>query len=539
MNKLLLTTKTGIRVTERDLVRYFNIDRTKICYGLAESYDENLKKLTVSSQFKTKINPANIIETFSEKAWQTITFKRNNEESVSMNIYPFYGDFYLSEKKARANAIVQELPYIKHGTMSFARMQELGIDNTRDIIIATIENIINNEVMAFSMLADSSSSLNITIINNLPYKKTFSMEWSKMVQYPSTSALKNNILNRIKMIIEADILNKNGTSNTASENKVLLHPLPYKKHFTASFNDLMQYGNSDEIRNKEYRNAVQVITQELVSGSDDTSDVLVSLPFSETKQMSWNTIEKQGKEWLEQEALATIRQIIYNKIVRSYTYSNGTTIVMNLPFVFNWQMSWRDIMENGKQYAIDAAIAHAQDHIGKLANTFKYGVIVTRGKLNMVIFVLGAPILEIDDESLRQNIIENFELILARINELYDNIKTITDVNSSGMVISQVIPAVDTIEFLLVKSGYDKKVYRIFIRRNNDLYRGYVIINNRKRMKNVIFASPHIYSKNQITLKDVDIMEDPFKYNERYLSYLINTKRNKVFNLVESDKTYH
>ena len=78
MNKLLLTTKTGIRVTERDLVRYFNIDRTKICYGLAESYDENIKKLTVSSQFKTKINPANIIETFSEKAWQTITFKRNN-----------------------------------------------------------------------------------------------------------------------------------------------------------------------------------------------------------------------------------------------------------------------------------------------------------------------------------------------------------------------------------------------------------------------------------------------------------------------------
>ena len=79
MGQLIYTTVDGIDIYENHLVRYFTDDRSKIQYGLARRFDSYSNRLIVSAQLEAKINPANIIETYTEEEWKHITFDRDDK----------------------------------------------------------------------------------------------------------------------------------------------------------------------------------------------------------------------------------------------------------------------------------------------------------------------------------------------------------------------------------------------------------------------------------------------------------------------------
>ena len=57
------------------------------------------------------------------------------------------------------------------------------------------------------------------------------------------------------------------------------------------------------------------------------------------------------------------------------------------------------------------------------------------------------------------------------------------------------------------------------------------MINDRRKFKGIVFSSPHIYSENNLVLKNFDRDEDPMIYNkEDYLRLLLTHNKQAILN---------
>ena len=545
MSELLLAMSDGTSIYENDLIRYYSNDMSKIQYGLARGYDEYENRIIVSALVETRVSPANVIEIYPPEQWQHITFDRDTGY-VDMNIYPFDGPFTLTEKKGRSNRIIVDLPYKKYGTFSFLRLMELGTNEFRKQIIMTLQSIINNEVMEFSLThtMGSSSSLNINIIKNIPYKGLLQFSSRKLLQYSDPSIVHQQIMVDLNAIIVAKILNNNSdvtmSWTTQTEFPSVKISLPYKTTYQINFWD---YVNNPTRSMREVEIHVrQVINTDILDGLLNlTEKTMIALPYIESDTYeTFSSLFRTGKEYFNNEILVRIRRLINSKLIRHYLYSNGTTIVMDLPWLGDWQIDMNTLWKLGKKGTEDYVIEYLKSLIDKRANTFQYGIVINKEKLNMVMFIYGAPLMEIEEYALKEEIIKHYEDILAQLNMHYWQLKTAKDIKGTGKRLNVSLPIIDHMEYLESESCSTRDVYRLFIRQNDDLYRAYLLVNNRREDRNVIVAAPHIYSENAITVKEAeDRFDNPMKYSKEYLEYLINNKRKDVLTLVEADNSYH
>lgn len=489
MGQLIYTTSDGIDIYDNHLVRYFTDDRSKIQYGLAKRFDSYSNRLIVSALLEAKVNPANIIETYTEEEWKHITFDRGDEKFISTTIYPFYGPFTLSEKLGKANRIVKDLPYKKNSKYSYLKLMNMSKEEFQKEVLDGAYGIVRNEVMDYNLssINGGSTSLNLKVITSLPVGGKFETTFDIFSQARNPDSIVRDYMGRLETLIYSKILN-GASQEDVDSNFVLLEKLPYIENQTLSYmKDIFPKGYKDNF----------IIDME-----------------------------------------AKIRNIINTNLIKHYTYSNGATIIFDLPFVFEWQIFTETIFELGKEATKELVIEHAKQWIDVKANTFQYGIMISKGALYTPIYVTGAPLMEISESALRTQIIEHFEEIISRINYKYWDIKTIKDYNC-GAKISAVLPIVQELEYLDDKSDQTRHIYRTFIRHSNGLYRAYVLVNNRRLNKGITIASPHIYSKNAILLKEYSEGENPLKYSENYLVSLINDHKNEVIDLVENDITYH
>ena len=119
MNTLLVSIGE-VMVYENDLVRYYTDDLSAIQFGIAIRYDEFDNRLIVRATVESSVNPFNIIENYREEEWQHITFDRH-DDYVSMSIYPFNGEWTITEKQEKSNRIVVDMPYTKYSKKAAAQ----------------------------------------------------------------------------------------------------------------------------------------------------------------------------------------------------------------------------------------------------------------------------------------------------------------------------------------------------------------------------------------------------------------------------------
>lgn len=536
MRELLLTIDE-ISVYENDMVRYYTDDLSTIQFGLAIKYDSFENRLTVRAITETLVNPVNIIEVYTEEEWQHITFDKY-DDYVNMNIYPFHGGWAMIEKKGRTNKVLVELPYTKYSTFSWARLEEIGLEQFEEQLQLTAINILNTEIMEFSFnTTEVDEAASMKIIRNLPYTGQFEIETESVMGYTSMLNFKTWLLNQIEIVISAKILNEIHEEIVDLDKLTRkVSNLPYTVHETISFSDILE--NSGEVRRSTEYNAISLIQTDLMDllNEEDNNSNFVVLPHREYGDFNMDTIWDYGLDYFYEGAINYARKIINGKLVRKYVYSNGTTIVMDLPWIEKWTMSMWDIMRIGKEETERLTIEHILNLVNIKANTFKYGIVITKDKFNMAMYIYGAPLMEIADDKLKDEIIEHFEEIIANLNMNYWNIKTIEDMKGSKVSVN--LPIVETLEKVENECNSQRDIYRVFIRYSNSLFRAYLLVSNKKLFKGVTIASPHIYSQNSIVLAEVEGKENPMKYEEEYLKYLVNNRRNDVIDMVEAEAAY-
>ena len=140
---------------------------------------------------------------------------------------------------------------------------------------------------------------------------------------------------------------------------------------------------------------------------------------------------------------------------------------------------------------------------------------------------------------MKESIINRFEQLLGCLNAQFWEIKTVQDSLKLPLEQTAAMPLIREMEFIKEYSSSMKHVYRMYINHSGEIYRAFMIINNRRLHKNITIASPHITSQNSIVLKEVDDVENPLTYDMNYLKFLVNDRKNEVTQMLECDKDYH
>ena len=88
--------------------------------------------------------------------------------------------------------------------------------------------------------------------------------------------------------------------------------------------------------------------------------------------------------------------------------------------------------------------------------------------------------------------------------------------------------------FVFINSNDKNKVFRVHLRDNSNIYKAFIMVNDRRRFKGIVFAAPHIYSENNLVLQTFNEDEDPMKYSkEDYLKSLLIFNRKAILDLVK------
>lgn len=327
--------------------------------------------------------------------------------------------------------------------------------------------------------------------------------------------IKNNILG------ENDILPYRYESTVETE--TFFHDIPERTMRN------IRYGIIDVVRKQ--------ILSKLIPDKDDY-EVYLKFPFRYETTMDVNMLLEYGTEYFVNMATGAIKDIVMENLIDKYSFSNGTITVFELPWTTTWVIDEWDLINAENTHDI---ILRLLDHIGDIlkekSKLFNYTTIINKEKINVYMVIKGASLYEIDNQSLKNHVIDEFENILLNLNNNYWTIKTRLD--AIGHTNYLKLPLIETMELVTEECNNQRKVFRMYINHSNEIFRAYLLINASKRNRLVSIACPHIYSQNSLVLAYPDSDDNPLQYKEDYLKYLINNKRNDVINLIEADHTYH
>lgn len=600
MNELLVQVSDNLSVHKNDLVRYYTIDRSKIQYGLAKSYDKYENLLTVSAQFTSEISPSNIIMSYPEEEWHHITIEQSKtDETALVNIYPFQGEFHYTNKPYIYTSVKDRIPYVKQLNLSFDELMtygpELFLDNVKDVL----NNVVNNEIVndarnlityRGSNVITDENTYNIemgnmdytmleSIFNRLPYKFSTTMNYDKFVlldvelflrniEYQAKEAVSYYILNNykgsIKDVVKVDLpysfktkvktdipKMEDGTFVKEARTAINWHlaryvmkntvidrtkvPLPYTFNMTRNFTEMHDdpVGFAERCRDAIY----EVLDNTVIQEVDDSLDELF-LPYKEYFTVPFNLAMESGAKYCEAEVVANARTMI-DQLVPKYTCDNGIIIVKDLPYIIHDRLTAMDILNMDQTAIEDYVVDKVFKYIDDQVFNYEYGVMVSNEKMTMSSYLSSAPVEGISQYKMKESIINRFEQLLGCINAQFWEIKTVQDSLKLPIERTADLPLINEMEFVKEYSSSMKHVYKMYINHAGEIYRAFLIINNRRLHKNITIASPHITSQNSIVLKEVDDVENPLTYEMNYLKFLINDKKNEVKQLLECDKDYH
>ena len=536
MNDLLVSVN-GMNVYRNDLVRYYTELHDKVQFGIVTDYDDFDNKLTVSAVVSYKISPVNVLERYSEEEWTDIKFTKYSDH-VSMSLYPFLSPWTIIEKKGRTNRMMVETPYIKHSTFSWARIEEIGYQMFKEQLELTAVSIICNEVMEFSF-NDLTDLEQVRIIRNLPYEGSFDISMGTVTEYSNTQeTLKQQILNNIHAIIVQEILKTNDSDvvdlstliTSATPTKSTTVSLPYTEVETVTVPELMENNDRDMLFRDIQQRSFDVLKSIIANvDTSQSSERYVALPYRHVAKLDMGMVWDYGLQYFYESVSNSARRVILNNLIKQYQFSNGVTIVMNLPYSGDWSLNEFDVLSMGRDDAEERVLEHIVQMLYAKAKSFKYGIVLNKGMFNMSMFIYGAPLMEMENQDLCTEIVNHIQEILLNINMSYWQVKTRGD----GKV-SVSLPLVEDLEYISEESNQQMNVYRMFIRYNDAFYRAYMLVINKKRFAGVIFAAPHIYSQNSLILIEADKGDNPMKYKQDYLKYLVNNRRNEVIDIIEA-----
>ena len=150
MSKFLVRANK-LDIYTNDLVRYYTDDLDHLEFGIVNSYDRSTERLTVSALNKSYPKASNVIERYSEEDWQSMTFMRQSNNYVTVQIAPFNGNFVMMTKPTSQNMLLQALPYKKTLTTNIFTIFDGGLENFLNQVRFTAERIINSTILRYDI----------------------------------------------------------------------------------------------------------------------------------------------------------------------------------------------------------------------------------------------------------------------------------------------------------------------------------------------------------------------------------------------------
>lgn len=374
-----------------------------------------------------------------------------------------------------------------------------------------IENIIDYKVLG------KSSPIELAV--ELPTTFSTTLTMTSIMSKSHGSEVANNMLSAIKDYVNCEL-----TKPIQITNKDL--PLTVRRHTT--FDQLVAY---DPVRlYQECSYIASTYINEYIMSSLD-SDVSKTLPRNGMMDIDTSLILLNDTEYFRKTALYKIKSIIDHELVEKYNYNNGAVDAENLPWFNTLDISSLKLLDLTSDQFAKIAIDHVTDFINTHTKELKYSVILNRDALTMPLYINEYPLSETTNSILKIKMQDMFEEILCWLNMNYSSIRTIKPFNPEVEVN---MPFIEAIEYIPLDSNAKNKVYRVFIRDNSNIYKAFIMINDRLRFKGIIFAAPHIYSENNMILQQFTQNEDPMIYNhEDYLKSLITFNKKAILDLVK------
>lgn len=493
---------------------------------------------------------------------------------INEKIMAFNFDSSFTNGTAYHPKLMVRLPYI--GKFKYTMNQLFMVSNKeylKERIITDITQVIYSKVFKDTNKIDTViydgqreySKIRIP----LPYKKTAKAKLSEFIYSPEYAYTK--LTTSMREIVNNEVVEFKGNLKTS---------LPYTTTSTIKFWD---YANSPAYAEQSINTeALRIIAEDLVTDVTVNGNTVVNLPYTFRGQYSFKTLSTKGTAYMDGEIRADIRSLINTKLIKKYYYSNGTTKVSGLPWIDKISIHNQDLLDkdldangvlgkivqnlqkiiNDNANKYDATLIfpwyvnnqlamrdlfssstlsiseQVKDFIIQIINSkleaFQYGVIISNQKLTMPFYITGYRLNEIPDTQLRNEILNNFESLLAAINLTYPTIKTYRDTDTTivGKRLKVEVPIIEHLELLVNESSFTQNIYRCFIANDGELTRAYIIVNNSRFNKDISIASPHIDSENSVVLKTFDFSENPLKYKTDYLEYLVNRNKKDVLNMV-------
>ena len=491
---------------------------------------------------------------------------------INNNIMAFSFDSVFSNGTSYSPKLVVKLPY--QGKFKYTMNQLFMVGNKDYLyerILTDIKSVIYSTVFKDSNKIDTQlydgqreySKIRIP----LPYTKKTSTKFWPFVYSPDYAYTK--VITQMREIVNSEVVEFKSNLKVS---------LPYTTESSIKFWD---YVNSPDYAEQAITTeALRVINEDIVQEVSLDGSTVVNLPYVFRGQYSFKELMNKGTSYMDGDIRADIRTTINSKLIKKYYYCNGTTKISGLPWidkinmksidlldydadgllskitgdledivndkankfssdlVFPWidttKIRFGNLMSSGKVTISNNIIDYIIQLIDSKMEAFQYGTIITSGKFVMPFYLTGYRLNEISDTGLRNEIINNFESLLAIINSTSSTIKTYrdTDTTAVGKRLKVEIPLVEHLELLADESNSTKNVYRCFITNHDELTRAYIIVSNNRFNKDIIIASPHIDSENSVVLETFENNENPLKYKTDYLKYLVDKNKKDVIDMV-------
>lgn len=374
----------------------------------------------------------------------------------------------------------------------------------------TVGNVIDYDLLGM----ESPKELEV----ELPYSVSRSMSVEDLLKSSNQSQFYDVAVGDLEEFINFDLLKSNGS---------ITSDLPIRYSKTASVEDMLKNG-VDFSKISMIDGASDFIDDDIIQHyqSQDSNE----LPHIETEKMDSTRTLMNDSSWnfYLDTALYKARKYIEQNQIPKYTYNDRRIEVEDIPYTINKEVSVLELLQASNTVNEETTTQEAFDYIMSKAKDFKYFVLLTNKQFILPLYLTGEPLENTTNSALRETIINAFEDILSWYNA---NNATIETKKISHDDIDRVVPFIQSMEIVPSQTNNKNVVFRVFLTDDTNIYKAFIMINDRRKFKGIVFSSPHIYSENNLVLKNFDRDEDPMIYNkEDYLRLLLTHNKQAILN---------
>ena len=374
----------------------------------------------------------------------------------------------------------------------------------------TVSNVIDYNLLGMK----SPKELEV----ELPYHVTISMSVEDLLKSGSQSQFYDVAVEDLEEFVNFDLLKSTGS---------ITSDLPVRYSKTARVEDMLKNG-IDFSKISMIDGASDFIDDDIIQHyqNQDSNE----LPHIETEKMDSTRTLMNDSSWnfYLDTALYKARKYIEQNQIPKYTYNDRRIEVENIPYNVNKEVSVLDLLQASNTVNEETTTQDAFNYIMMKAKDFKYFVLLTNKQFVLPLYLTGEPLENITNSALRETIINAFEDILSWYNA---NNTTVETKKISHKDIDRVAPFIQSIEIVPSQTNSKNVVFRVFLTDDVNTYKAFIMINDRRKFKGIVFSSPHIYSENNLVLKNFDHNEDPMEYNkEDYLRLLMTHNKQAILN---------